>query len=399
MKVVSRFLKRWKPRRIAATGVIALLFASLVFSFQNCTQPAQVDPAAILSSAAKDVDFAYDATFDQIGYMSCSNMTKGTYDRSAYFSYRIGSYRNAGLKLTDAFLDTYKKKKPEYISDLLFMSPANTSTVMQVSIRVLNNYQSLLTGATGTATKGDDYHNILEPLGTEGVSDLLVGLPEGKRLKYVRNGTPYGSRMEASLYFATSYSLAESVRQFLRNEGVLGLTFTHTAGSGTETLARSPSDVLDDSNADPSRSVYGRGYSLRFGQPNGASGQFPTNILSGVTEMSLLNASDRTGLGTWTCPVAMQLKIVRPQDVDSGAVKCNRLPDPAVLPSNLAIVRNTLRAEDWYVDLANKCIIPKKAGTGCYGSYKKVVYDPSKTCNANGDDTCVQFASICYRTN
>lgn len=379
---------------------LPLLFASfavMTIFFQNCTQPVSTTGVSALESEAAGLELAYDVSHDQIAYMSCNQMDRGSYDESAYFSFRVGAYREGGLKISDWFRTAQADRPLEKQVELLTMSPANIATAVQISLRLLSNYQSLVIGE-GSPLAGKDYQNIFMPLGDWPISQALLAQPENSSIRYLRDGTARGARFEGSLHFSKS---AESIRQYLTNEAFLAATFTHNDGtSGGETAARSPGHVIEGSGVNVARSVYGRGYKLSFSQPSvsGIYGQFPTVVLSGVSELNTLNSSQPPG-GTWTCPESMQFRIVRAQDIAIAAANCDKTPDPPEPSADLAIVRNSLREEDWFVNMEQKCIVPKKTYGACYGSFEKIVYDMSKTCQPSADNMCLAFASVCYRTN
>lgn len=378
---------------------------ALVVLFQNCSSPPQQDEVDPLTQAASKLDFAYDAIPDQIAYMSCAAAPVGTFDTSAYFSFRAGAYRTGGLRLNDTFRTTQGKKPPESQASLLTASPANNDTNLQLAIRKLDNFQTMYT-STGTATAGQDFMNILEPLGTVDLSDILVRLDSASRVKYLRNGSVYGSRFEGSLFFTGNPTLAGSIRSALKNDAFMALTFSQAppngAGNGTPTLARSPRDVVEGSTANPYTQVYGKGFYIRFAQPTlggvAANVNYPQNVIREVAEFNLLSSTDRTGVATWSCPDTMKFRIVLPQDVKSGKIVCTMAADPALPTSDLAIIRNQLRPEDWYVDMTNRCIVPKKSTNTCYGSgVKNVQYNISQACTEGVDPACVNYASVCYR--
>ena len=96
----------------------------------------------------------------------------------------------------------------------------------------------------------------------------------------------------------------------------------------------------------------------------------------------------------------MRFKIVRPEDVgfllEDGTlyVSCDRVIDPPVLSENLALIRRALKVEDWYIDMANRCIIPKPGKDGnCYGQDKDIEYSSA---GCGGAVACTHFASLCY---
>lgn len=393
-------------RRLLGFGyaTASLVVMALV---SGCTNPVPVEGEDKLASEAAKLDFVYDATIDQIAHMSCSAMpiTKPNvaYDRSAYFTFRVGAYRNAGLQLSDSFYASVGKKPIEKQAEILALSEKNTNTILQVALRGRSNYQTLFT-SNGEATVNFDYANMLAPLGTAEMSQTLVNLPEGERIKYVRNGQPGGYRFEGSLLFTTDFGLVQSTRNFLADQGLLAVTYSLDGSDDTTaSMARSPGDV-EGSKTDTGRSVYGRGYQIGFSKPLVSSlhAQYPQNVLSSVSEVNLDSASNRTGLGTWTCPSDLQFRIVRAEDIARN-LNCKKVPDPATLnlsnPKHvfLQYARNSLKAEDWWIDMDGKCIIPKKSGLSCYGSYQNVQYSMGDACNNNSDGICVAYASICYR--
>lgn len=401
--------------------VIALLVGAVgsVTLFQNCTAPAEVDNDSMLKQEADKLDFAYDTKLNQIGYMSCANLAAGTYDSSAYFSYRAGAYDNnatlglstdnAGIKLKDEFFQAVRSRSLDMKWGILSESAANKSTIPQLAIRGIGNLQSVQTSA-GTAVANQDYQNMLEELGVSGISKQLVQLEDGKRMKYLTNQTILGSRLEGSLHFGASETAAASVRNGLNGDSTM-LTVTYSdmkASSSIEYSARSPATAFPEtSTANLNRDVYGRGYHLRFTKPQNSHANYPVNQLQAVTEQDLHDLSDREG--AWNC-TDLRFKIIRP--ADAAGQGCRMQPDDLAYPTQrklMKIVRNMLKYEDWWVDYENRCIIPKNtANPGCYGSNKIIQYDLTKECTGNpatnnalveANKACLSFASICYRTN
>jgi len=384
------------------------------------------------------MDFAYDATLDQIAYMSCPAL-KDNADPDAYFSIRAGAYRTGGLKLKDEFFQTYSKKLPERLIELLHDSPANSNTVMQLAIRQVGSLNTVIKNP-GNPRPGIDYANLLAILGNYETNTHLVktgldpvtGAITGVRTKYMRaSGYLRGARMEGNLNFGSSESIASSLRDGYLNTGkaVLALTYAHASASGSNTDVRTPGLIFDDQ---PLRydTAYGKGYRLSFTKPDGAKGfpeygpngqpkpnteviPYPTNILYDVKEYDLLNPGVVTG--SWVCPTNLRFRIVR-NGTDLTDANCKRAPDPELSkvtnPNEalrIKIARNSLRVEDWYIDFENGCVIPKKDLGGCYGDLLYVRYnyqshpgcDPysTKETNSYNSQACLAWVSICYRTN
>ena len=126
--------------------------------------------------------------------------------------------------------------------------------------------------------------------------------------------------------------------------------------------------------------------------------------MSGINEAPLdPKAPIPTTRPLWSCPTGLQFRIVRAMDIGKAGVNCNMLPDPATPSALLTLVRQTLRDEDWYVDMADQCIVAKGTGADCYGTpgaTPNVAYIMTDAINANDPTvTSVSYASICYRTN
>jgi len=423
-------------------GLLAVLVCSLL-AFQNCSQPYEGDGLSANSKLAKKMDFAYDATIDQIAYMSCPAL-KDNADPDAFFSIRAGAYRSGGLKLKDEFFETYSKKLPERLIDLLHDSPANSGTVLQLAIRQVGALNNVVKNPGGPKA-GIDYANLLATLGTYETNthlvktglDLETGLITGVRTKYMRvTGFPRGARMEGSLNFGSSESIASSLRDgfFNTNKAILALTYTHASANGSPTDVRTPGLVFDDQPVEYDR-AYGTGFKLTFTKPEGAKGwpkrdikgdpipgteeiPYPTNILYSVEEYDLLNPGDKSKAGRWICPENLRFRIVR-NGADLADANCKRGPDPELSKVSssealrIRLARNVLRVEDWYIDFNSRgprdggCIIPKKDLGTCYGDLNYVQYnytsttgcDPHSTKESNGvkSPVCLAWVSICYR--
>ena len=224
----------------------------------------------------------------------------------------------------------------------------------------------------------------------------------------MRSGRAGGYRMEGSVVFSDNYTLWNDMRDKLTNRRLLALTYVN-GGTGKDAAysARAPIDV-GAGTATRDAAVYGLGFYPTFDRPTVTANlpsNYPMNVLTRMTETHLESTST-AGLGSWTCPVTMQLRIIRYEDGDNALANCRKMPDPttgldASTQFTLSLIRNQFKVEDWYVDLINKCIIPKKSVTSCYGSVTQVAYSLGDACSTSGDPTlgpaCQAYASICYR--
>ena len=405
-------------RLVWITGIL-VISVSVLMLFQNCSQGVPGDGLTTEEKAASQMDFAYDTTLDQISYMSCAMMGTTSFDQSAYFTFRAGAYRSGGIKLTDEFLSQNAMKSQTWQSETLSLSAANTNTVLQVALRTKANLQSIET-TSGTPTLGSDFNNMFEELGTTDLNTYFLQ-QNGQRVRYMRDGTSTGGRIEGSLYFLNNPTLAEGLRTNLTNSDIFALTYTDMQNQGTDqTPARAPGSVVPTlpsptGGATPypnylqnaQQYVYGKGYRFTFAPPSQAmtSSAYANDVLlMSVTETNLDNSADQTNISGWTCP--MHFMIVRYED--AASVGCNIGPDPAYAgPTDpLALARNSLRVEDWYIDMTHMCIVPKKPGYGCYGPQPYVQYDLTNnfweyfpTQNTAVNPLPVSFASICVRNN
>jgi hypothetical protein len=402
---LAEFSRSLSKRLLTLTaGVSALAITA------GCTSPVPPESGDQLSLEAAKLDFAYDATVDHIGYMSCSGMSPGSFDTSAFFSYRLGAYRKGGVRLTDEFRNANRAKTVEKLASLMVASPANSETHVQLAFRRTSNLQSMY-ARSATPTHGEDYVNIFEQLGTVDLAELMVKADPDISLRYLRNGSVFGSRFEGSLHFSDAYGTTDSMRREQMNRNAM-LTITYSqkfnsqgnvggTGGSTDTLARSPKDVDNKSLEKPEQSVYGRGLNLTFSQPTDGGSPHtsrPSAILNTVSERSLRQGQTTTQ--TWTCPSSLRFKIARASDVKAGRTTCSMAGDPETPTDELSRVRHILRPEDWYVDMVNKCIVSKK-GESCYAGANSdgggVNYNITTECFVAGQtNRCVEFATICY---
>ncbi len=394
-------------RRRYLLGVcVFILSVSSLLVFQNCSSPEapteeEDTDLSRIAALAEKAPFAYDAFFDTLGYMSCSDLPSKMFDPSAYFTFRAGAYRAGGLKLKENYFADVAGELPTRDDKIEYLttSPANTRTQAQFSVRSLANFQSVFT-QQGTPEDGEDFENFLPALGTEEMTKNVLSLPAGQRIRYMRNGLVTGTRFEADLNFSDNYGLADGVRNLLSADGMLALTFMDLQAS-SRVVAKGPADI-DPKAPDQRKSVYGKGLVARFRQPTPVAGslygQFPPHVLREISEINLVDRSDSTQIKGWTCPTSLQFRIVRPQDLAAAA--CTTPVDPVTVDPTLRMVRRILRVEDWYVDMANRCIVTKKyQGVSCYGSDENIVlYDTSLPCtDGHPKEQCVQYASVCYR--
>lgn len=415
-------------------GIAASL--TLLMSFQNCGKAGFDGGAEELSStsdaalAAKygetgatkvsAIPFAFDATFDQIAYNSCSRA--GLQTSKGYFTLSAGAYGDfgGGVRVKDSFFDyadsNFKPIYPEtsltenqyreYLAD----SPENNGAQPMMAIRTSNSLTDIHSPNT-SATLGADVMNMVSVL-TDSL--LMVSLSQkGTIASYL----PFSSEqkvLEGKLTFNTSEDLAQGFRDDLMGAGVLTITYSKSGGQVND--VRGPATAVA---AYPVKKAYGRSYKLGFGnvaayRSDGTIASNPNNILTDIWESDLENPSAGN---QWNCDYSRRYMVVRNQD---AATVCPQ-EDASVLSNaayrkELQIVRRHLRADQWDVNVSLRCAVPK-TGTSlaCYteetfnGNAVGVNYNRTQECFQSNKDTssytsgsipkvrCAQFISICTR--
>lgn len=404
----------------------------LLVSFQNCGK-AGFDGASetsldFSSFSKTDADpFAFNAAFDQISYNSCFG--PASVGKPGFYSIKAGAYSSGGVSMSQAFKshvyngETLKPIYPEttvtteQVKNYLSKSGANTMAVPQLSLRTRSNVQQIRSPG-GSVTEYVDFVPMLSDLtddrwmhpivtGGSSISNLFFNFaPEGAR------------RLEASLSYNQTEAMAENMRNDLSSAGMLALTYRPRPDIAEPYAARAPSSA-------PVGVAYGRGYHLMFGRAQSvltacATGNCaatnvaiydlaPTNILTAVTEIDLEKPTQ--AVAQWTCSQTRRYTVVRYAD---AATLCP--PDPATYLTNSAlrkeyeILRRHLSVQDWDVNMALRCVVPKKGG--CYDSQYSnlnVAYNQQEFCFQNLETyramygssvpakLCAQFVSICVK--
>jgi hypothetical protein len=400
-------LSRFKLKHVALLTVFGLLF-----TFQNCSQSLNNNIDEVLQQAYQDMPFAYVATADTISYMSCTRMPTAV-DTAAYYTFRVGAYNaGAGLSLTSSFLQATSGYNAVARAEVLSQSTQNSGATLQLAVRQLGAYQNVLSGAGSAIAPGLDTGAYLMELDSNPIASQLGALTLGQwQNHFAGNSLSYHGGtglMESSLLFMESETASLSVRTNLQNrQALLALTFTETAGAG-DTSARSPSSAT-------SASVYGTGYLVTFSNPSGWANS-DQRVLSSVAEIDM-GGNTLTQMHGWSCPAALQYKIVQPSDLylansTGSQYNCVQGPDPdtssmdATTLQYYNALRNVLPVGDWYIDMAHHCLVPKTqaALTSCYGDRTGLanVDYTSGSCTAFNQSTgaigtCAHWVSVCLR--
>ncbi len=193
-------------------------------------------------------------------------------------------------------------------------------------------------------------------------------------------------------------------------------------GSGSPSVAsaeawsKARAAQVQAANNDVTQNIFGVAVQPRFKQPGNNPGpDLPPRVLSSINDVVVDERMRGELQAPWECPNNMQFMIVLPEDAiyqdanSNTIVRCAMDPDPVNPPEELKIIRQSIYAEDFYVDRVRRCIVPKPDHTvegSCYGRNSNtqlthiINYDSfaSNGCgfgNVNG--LCPHFASVCFR--
>lgn len=401
-------------------GVLASLL--MLVSFQNCGKAGfDADLGSTLDTGLSDaqliakygeatalkvqgIPFAFDATLDTITYNSCAeSQLRST---PGFFSIMAGAYSTGGIKIKNEFYDyadqNFKPIYPEttltenQYKEYLADSPTNAGVTPNVAIRVKNSLSDVFT----TNTQPTLYTDIVPVVGK--LTDSLVMDSIAKK-GVTANYFPFSSEqriLEAGLNFNSSEETADEMRNIFMSSGLLSLAYMMP---NTEIYkVRSPS------TAAPVKTAYGKGYNLTFSPypVSGGAVNNPNHVLAQLVETDLANPS--VGAKTWNC--GRVYKVIRAQDAATlcPAHTYNDLKNQTIR-SELAIARRHLRADQWDVNVAYGCVVPK-GGVSCYkeeaiNGQPVVQYDLTKECfRTNGsyagavpNSRCMHFVTVCTR--
>lgn len=429
----------WTPLAI----LTSLGFGLLVF--QNCTPAVPYGNTDYFSALVASPVFPYEAGFDQIAYLSCSEQ-EGIANDGTFFTFRVGAYDQLGLRINQSYRDSIKKVNDENVVQALQQSLNSSGTSLQLAIRTTDNLQLMYVDSDNgeEGADGFDYDNFFPTLGDEYLTNLLWYMNPQDYLRYYAGGQYIDqARFEGRLEFMKSQIMENDLRTFFGGRGVIALTFAdsgkinplgpgsvtelqrqHDSGeSGTNPTFQGKVQAASTSNL--AKDVYGFAVQPRFKQPPGPTGgtagpDMPPRVLSSVNEVIIDGRLSPLSVRPWSCPNTMQFKIVLPKDAQYPdpddttdtppmITRCAMLPDPINPSAELLKIRQSLYAEDWYIDVARRCIVPKNDHVvegSCYGLNGQtrlthiINYDTFHTdgCgfgNVNG--LCPHYASVCVR--
>ncbi|MCC6138215.1 MAG: hypothetical protein IT287_06260 [Bdellovibrionaceae bacterium] len=439
--------------------ITSAFFFVILISYQNCGTGQQ----GSLFDKQTYSTIPYELAVDQIAYMSCAEQGDVANDQGMFFTFRAGAYgENAGVRVTEDFLYETRRINNQQRMDILFEDPGTALSRLQFSVRRSGSLNSMFVNeSTGGNTEEIDFDYVFGDFGSDEMSASLLTNTTGAYLNYWSPaGVNRDAYFEGTLVYNSSESLAQQVRQFFAQDGVLTLAYADT--TKPENI-RSPAyyDTGEDEEEEPvtTNQALGLGFKLAFKQPLptnwGYTGSphvnMPKRVLQSIFEYNLETPGKGATTG-WSCPKELQMRILFPDDIWEINVVSDPMDDQPKVPSvayendvnfednpetvthpssmnklcpqrndshpdnsgnadlqaRLAIIRRSLPVSDWYVNLTNQCIIPKRYTKGsCYGidngtndtrspEYNvKVSCDP--TINSSGVGVCTHFFSLCYK--
>lgn len=462
-------------RRIWAPFLILLGLTAILGFFQNCTTQVPFGQTDHFQALVNSPVFPYEVHLDQVAYMSCSEQ-EDIFNDGTFFTFRFGAFDQGGIRITPEYRESIEKVRDEDVPFALEISQASSRLRLQAAMRTLDNLQLMYVdndnGAEGV--EGLDFSNFFVEMGESDLVNLLwFGNPNDYVSSYPAARFIDEARFEGEVSFMKSDRMAADVRNFMNSRGgILAVTFNQEGsifpvGPGNLQALQELADsgqagdvAIPQSGGDPSndlgtssvgvasvgvastfsaannnigQNVFGAGLKPAFKQPSkllvptndalpvtevspGAS--IPSRVLASVTDVIIDDRMRNRRFSNWNCPSTAQFMIVLPSDAqyqDNGntVTRCRREPDPANPSLELQRVRQSLYQEDWYVDMRNRCVVPKSASNvvpgSCYGKDSSedtlpINYEAFETgcgfdhiSQGNGLGLCPHFVSVCFR--
>ncbi len=436
--------------------ISSAFFLVIMISYQNCGVTQQ---GSLFDKATYSI-MPYEMKVNQLAYLSCSEQGNVANDAGVFFTFRSGAYgSSAGVRITEDFLYKTRKMSQTQIMDLLYEDPGTSLSRLQLATRRSGSLSSMFINAdSGGGSEEIDFDYVMGDFGSDEMSASLLTAPD---MSYLNYWSPAGvnkdAYFEGTLVYNSSESLSNQLRQFFAQDGILAWAYADAAKPAN---VRSPSlyddpDSDEDTDNSATNKALGVGMRIGFKQPlaanwyAGTAGPTDTTVPKRVlSSVSTYDLATLKSTGNWQCPNTLQFRVIYPDDIWELNVLSNPNDDAPHDPSNdanfetnpikdnvlhaddlpklcpqrldnhadntgayaarLAIVRRSLPASDWFVNIRYQCIIPKKSVKGsCYGidagtnETRSVAYNPMGACNpaisSSGLLVCGHYMSICYQ--
>lgn len=448
------------------TPLIVFLFLAGVLSFyQNCTTQVPFGNEDYFQSLKNSSVYPYEVYVDQMAYMSCSEQ-ENVFNDGTFFTFKLGAFDSGGLKITPEYRDSIEKVDNDLVPSALQTSSMSSGHELQFAVRTVDNLQSLYRDSQNgeEGMEGLDFDNFFPPMGRVDLTEILwYSRPNDYVRTYAAAQTVDEYRFEGSVEFMASEAMERGLRNFINDKGILAVTFakagenkplglgslpdladvsgltggtppaTDTGDVGAASVNPSSSGFRTASDTNIARNVFGVGVQPRFRQPDrvvfadnndlttvveeSPGTSMPARALASVSDVIIDDRMATRTFRPWVCPERFNFMIVLPGDAEyldeDGNFKqrCRTNPDPSSQTDDLRIVRQSIYAEDFYVDLRNRCVVPKTGVISigsCYGKNSREVthainYDTFHTegCGfdklGDGGGLCPHYVSVCFR--
>lgn len=358
-----------------------ILFASatvLLFAFQNCGQPMPQEGDQSLGSVnAEDGSyteaFPFDTKIDQVAMMSCSQNNPAS---QGYFTIRAGAYQDQGIKLSEEFNSKYLMKSTDQLASLIYNNPLTNEIAPRIALveeqssqPIFNNY-----------LKNKDKMSLIGgPLTMFPIFKPIRDLKNNERLRYLKQ---YEGTTKRNVQGDILYSGVENNALMNSIKGKDGMKLALTYGPYSK-----PEQVLA-SNGYQSQNI-NETFSTVFDITLGTH-QVGNSSNAVIKEL-------KEGSTAWSCQDDYKFQIYRFEDTMNSP--CSPRPDLTVkdinhvvrtsysIPNNVqqqfydtVVTEDHIRLqkalrrvldpknEHWFIDVINKCIVPKKASNkdACY---------------------------------
>ncbi len=448
-------------RRIRTPLIILIAIAGVLGFFQNCTPSVPFGHTDHFQSLVNSTEFPYEVNIDQVAYMSCSEQ-EDVYNDGAFFTFRFGAFRTHGIRVTPEYRNHIEKVDEEDVPYALQQSASSRGLKLQGAIRTMDNLQLMyVDGENGEkGLEGSDYSNFFPEMGDPVLSQALWYMNPNDYLRnYVAAQFPDEYRFASEVQFMKSQLMENDLRNFFGSRGILTVTFAENGeikpigpgnidylnqvsdepippggGSGEGQKLDVQTSSFSTANLDVRSNVFGAAVQPKFKQPpkiivpdnqnqpvieQDPGPDMPPRVLSSVRDVIIDQRLNTRPSPEWICPKELSFMIVLPedaiyQDEDSNTItRCNMNPDPlnpnADEKKLYDIARQSIYAEDFYIDLRNRCVVPKPgvANEGsCYGinentsMTRPIAYDDYDSVGCGfgvGQKVCPHYVSVCYR--
>ncbi len=339
--------------------------------------------------------FPYDLQLDTIAYMGCEN--------ASFFSFKAGAYfERSGLRLSEYFLRKKSSMSQGALKELI------ESSTKHQAIPYLSIAHSVnLTSVPRTQTSIVQFPIRLPRY----ITDLINA--GNTRMRNIG-----GDPIEAEIsYGINSIVYARELNKKWR------LLLSYKGGKENKTLHKTDGDWGVD--------VYGRVYRLSMNEIKSAH-LLGRHVINSVSEEKRPQAPPQPG---WACPASLRFEIRRHPDNAFKAQKfydiqtsnykklyptlqsalnaedsAHRIPpDEPICVSGSSggsayTVAGKVLGNDWNINTSKKCISLKSPSNYCYeitriNKPRFRLAKADSNCEADGNNYCPQFLSICVRKN